>query len=204
MQRPEDPKAPKQPFLHRLKNGELFAFAGLWTVAQPKDADEPVASCAVVTTSANRDVAFVNHRMPVVLDGPDAERAWLDPTSTWTPRSSLPRRWPTADGRRPARRLPDQPAGQLEPQRRTRPARARRTRGVNELAEDRRPREIVARCDTSAGPAAPGASARGSSITPSGAPAAPIRRMSTGVITEPVKVEPYVRDRPRLAVGVPA
>jgi putative SOS response-associated peptidase YedK len=78
-QRPEDPKQTKQPFLHRLKDGELFAFAGLWTVAQPKDADEPIASCAVVTTRANRDVAFVNHRMPVVLDGPDAERAWLNP-----------------------------------------------------------------------------------------------------------------------------
>jgi putative SOS response-associated peptidase YedK len=53
--------------------------AGLWTVAQPQDADEPIASRAVVTTSANRDVRFVNHRMPVVLDGPAAEHAWLDP-----------------------------------------------------------------------------------------------------------------------------
>ena len=73
------PKQTKQPFLHRLKDGEPFAMAGLWTVAQPKDADEPIASCAVVTTSANRDVSFVNHRMPVVLDGPAAEHAWLDP-----------------------------------------------------------------------------------------------------------------------------
>jgi hypothetical protein len=72
--RPEDPKQLKRPFLHRLNDGELFAVAGLWTVAQPEDADEPIASCAVVTTSANRDVRFVNHRMRVV-DGPAAEQA---------------------------------------------------------------------------------------------------------------------------------
>lgn len=77
-QRPEDPKQTKQPFLHRLKDGELFAMAGLWTVAQPQDATSP-SRCAVVTTSANRDVRFVNHRMPVELDGPAAEHAWLDP-----------------------------------------------------------------------------------------------------------------------------
>jgi putative SOS response-associated peptidase YedK len=27
----EDPKQPKQPFLHRLKDSGIFAFAGLWT-----------------------------------------------------------------------------------------------------------------------------------------------------------------------------
>jgi putative SOS response-associated peptidase YedK len=96
-QRPEDPKQTKQPFLHRLTDGDLFAFAGLWTVAQPKDADEPIASCAVVTTAANRDVAFVNHRMPVVLDGPDAERAWLDPSVDLEAAVELAA--PLADGR---------------------------------------------------------------------------------------------------------
>lgn len=78
-QRAEDPKAPKQPFYHRLKSGEPFAFAGLWTIAQPKDADEEIASCTIVTCGANRDVRFIHNRMPVVLDGPDAEQAWLDP-----------------------------------------------------------------------------------------------------------------------------
>ena len=75
----EDPKQPKQPFLHRLKTSEVFAFAGLWTIAQPKDAAEKIASCAIITTSANRDVSFVHDRMPVVLDGIAAEAAWLDP-----------------------------------------------------------------------------------------------------------------------------
>jgi putative SOS response-associated peptidase YedK len=70
---------PKQPFLHRLKTCDIFAFAGLWTVAQPKDAAEKIASGAIITTSANRDVSFVHDRMPVVLDGIAAEAAWLDP-----------------------------------------------------------------------------------------------------------------------------
>jgi putative SOS response-associated peptidase YedK len=39
-----------------------------------------IASCAIVTTSANGDVRFVHDRMPAVLDGRAAEAAWLDPT----------------------------------------------------------------------------------------------------------------------------
>ena len=79
-QKPEDPKQPRQPFYHRLPRGELFAFAGLWTTATPKDAEEPVTSCSIITTAANRDVRFVHDRMPVILDGPQAEAAWLDPS----------------------------------------------------------------------------------------------------------------------------
>jgi putative SOS response-associated peptidase YedK len=78
-QKPEDRKQPRQPFYHRLPGGELFAFAGLWTTATPKDAEEPVTSCSILTTAANRDVRFVHDRMPVILDGPEAEAAWLDP-----------------------------------------------------------------------------------------------------------------------------
>jgi putative SOS response-associated peptidase YedK len=56
-QRTEDRSQPRQPFLHRLQGGEPFAFVGLWTVAQPKDADEPLASRAVITTDANVEAA---------------------------------------------------------------------------------------------------------------------------------------------------
>lgn len=78
-QKPEDKKAPRQPFWHRLPGGEPFAFAGLWTVAQPKDGTEPVASCTIVTTSSNREAAILHDRMPAVLAGPEAEEAWLSP-----------------------------------------------------------------------------------------------------------------------------
>jgi len=75
--KPERPRAPKQAFLHELPGGEPFALAGLWCVARPKDADEPVASCTIVTVAANREAAVLHDRMPAVLDGPDAEAAWL-------------------------------------------------------------------------------------------------------------------------------
>ena len=75
--KPERPGAPKQPFLHELPGGEPFALAGLWTVARPKDADEPIASCTIITVGANRQASVLHDRMPAVLDGPDAEAAWL-------------------------------------------------------------------------------------------------------------------------------
>jgi putative SOS response-associated peptidase YedK len=78
-QKPEDRRAPRQPFLHRLPGGEPFAFAGLWCVARPKDAGGVVRSCTVVTVPANREAAILHDRMPAVLGGPDAEAAWLSP-----------------------------------------------------------------------------------------------------------------------------
>src|SRR5215217_5888197 len=64
-------------FFHRLPGGEPFAFAGLWTTATAKDADEAITSMAIITTTANREVGVVHNRMPVILNGPDAEAAWL-------------------------------------------------------------------------------------------------------------------------------
>jgi putative SOS response-associated peptidase YedK len=76
-QKPEDKRLPRQPFLHRLPGGEPFAFAGLWCVARPKDSDELVASCTVITVPANREAAILHDRMPAVLGGAEAEAAWL-------------------------------------------------------------------------------------------------------------------------------
>jgi putative SOS response-associated peptidase YedK len=77
-QKPEDRRAARQPFLHRMPGGEPFAFAGLWCVERPKDAAEPVASCTIVTVPANREAAILHDRMPAVLADPGAEEAWLD------------------------------------------------------------------------------------------------------------------------------
>ena len=76
-QKPESPKAQRQPFLHRMPDGEPFAFAGLWTVARPKDAGGVVSSCTIITVPANREAAILHDRMPAVLGGPEAEAAWL-------------------------------------------------------------------------------------------------------------------------------
>jgi putative SOS response-associated peptidase YedK len=75
--RPEDRKQPRVPFRFTLADGEPFAFAGLWT---PGTLDgEAIESATILTTAANALVAAIHDRMPVILAGPDAERAWLSP-----------------------------------------------------------------------------------------------------------------------------
>ena len=78
-QRAEDPRQPRQPFLHRLPGGAPFAFAGLWCTARPKDAEAALTSCTIVTTAANREAARLHDRMPAVLPSAEERAAWLDP-----------------------------------------------------------------------------------------------------------------------------
>lgn len=69
-------KGRRRASLFRLRNGSVFAFAGLydgWT--SPEGA--LVRTCTIVTTEANPLVAAVHHRMPVILP-PAAESLWLD------------------------------------------------------------------------------------------------------------------------------
>jgi putative SOS response-associated peptidase YedK len=75
--RPEDRKQPRVPFRFTLADGAPFAFAGLWTPA--KLDGEPVESATMLTTRANRLVASVHDRMPVILAGAESELAWLSP-----------------------------------------------------------------------------------------------------------------------------
>ncbi len=72
-------------FVHR-RDGEPLAFAGLWSVWKVPDAlagtigddDGWLRTCTIVTTRANRLLAPIHDRMPVVL--PDtAWDHWLDP-----------------------------------------------------------------------------------------------------------------------------
>jgi putative SOS response-associated peptidase YedK len=59
--------------------GALLAFAGLHE--QWADERGPgIESCTVLTTDANRDLAGIHARMPVILP-PGSWSAWLDPTS---------------------------------------------------------------------------------------------------------------------------
>ena len=59
--------APRIPFRYTIDGGAPFAFAGLYDGT----------GVAIVTTTANEIAAPVHDRMPVVLEGPDAEAAWL-------------------------------------------------------------------------------------------------------------------------------
>jgi putative SOS response-associated peptidase YedK len=66
----------KQPWYIRMKQGGVFAFAGLWEHWEGKD--EVVESCSIIVTEANAQVRRVHDRMPVIIDPPDYEQ-WLDP-----------------------------------------------------------------------------------------------------------------------------
>ena len=73
--RPETPKGDRIPFRYTVDGGELFAFAGLWDANRVGDAR--IASLTILTTRANAVCASVHDRMPCVLEGPEAEAAWL-------------------------------------------------------------------------------------------------------------------------------
>jgi putative SOS response-associated peptidase YedK len=65
----------KQPFHITRADGELFAFAGLWSVWHRGEPEE-LRSCTIITTAANSAVARVHDRMPVILPR-EAEQRWL-------------------------------------------------------------------------------------------------------------------------------
>jgi putative SOS response-associated peptidase YedK len=77
-------RSPKQPFHIARADGELFAFAGLWSIWHGED-DTTLRTCTILTTAANSAIAPLHDRMPVILP-PGAESTWLD---TATPRSEL-------------------------------------------------------------------------------------------------------------------
>ena len=68
----------KQPYYIKLRDGEPFAFAGLWDRWQPADG-QPLETCTILTTTPNEVVQRIHDRMPVILPS-SAYSVWLDPT----------------------------------------------------------------------------------------------------------------------------
>jgi putative SOS response-associated peptidase YedK len=68
----------RQPLLVRRKNQAPFAFAGLWE-RWPQPGGGVLRSCTIITCPANKLIAPVHDRMPVILASEDYER-WLDPS----------------------------------------------------------------------------------------------------------------------------
>ncbi len=71
----------KKPFLIQRKDGQPFAFAGLWGPTPLKDG-QLVDACAILTTAVRGVVASVHQRMPVILPV-GSYAAWLDPASNY-------------------------------------------------------------------------------------------------------------------------
>lgn len=70
-------KGAKQPYRILSPDRGLFAFAGLWERWE-KGGGEPLESFTIITSEANRKLAPLHARMPVILDPADFER-WLSP-----------------------------------------------------------------------------------------------------------------------------
>jgi putative SOS response-associated peptidase YedK len=79
------PAGPKQAFHITRDDAGLFAFAGLWSIWYGPD-EEKLRTCTILTAAANRAIAPLHDRMPIILS-PNHESAWLD---TATPPDRLP------------------------------------------------------------------------------------------------------------------
>lgn len=69
------PDGSKQPFYIQRKDGKLLAMAGIWDTW--KGPQQVIASCSILTTTANSLVARLHDRMPVLLS-PSEYDQWLD------------------------------------------------------------------------------------------------------------------------------
>jgi putative SOS response-associated peptidase YedK len=63
----------KQPYRLTVKDGPLFAFAGIWEHHK----EFRISSFSIITTEANELVEPIHDRMPVILL-PEHEKKWLD------------------------------------------------------------------------------------------------------------------------------
>lgn len=70
----------KVPYYIRLKEADLFAFAGLYDVWKDAEGNE-LPTYTIITTASNNLIAPIHHRMPVILQRRD-EDLWLDTSVT--------------------------------------------------------------------------------------------------------------------------
>ena len=94
----------KTPYFISMKDAEAFAFAGLWERWREHEEAEPLDSVTICTTEANKFMADIHQRMPVILKPGDYDD-WLNRDNTgddvtygllrpW-PRSNL-QAWPVS------------------------------------------------------------------------------------------------------------
>jgi putative SOS response-associated peptidase YedK len=78
----KDDDGRRQPFYFTRADREPMAFAGLWEVWRDRSDNGAgwLRSCTIITTDANKEVASVHDRMPVILES-DALERWIDPSA---------------------------------------------------------------------------------------------------------------------------
>lgn len=79
------PKGKREPLRFTMKDGDMFAFAGLWEVWKDREVpdDKPVRTFTILTTTPNELIASIHDRMPVILNE-EAQRLWMDHSSDET------------------------------------------------------------------------------------------------------------------------
>lgn len=86
----------KQPWNIRVKDRELFAFAGLWEHWRSPEG-KAIDSCTIIVTEANEALKPIHDRMPVILDPGDYD-TWLGPGMQDTTRlKALLKPWPAEE-----------------------------------------------------------------------------------------------------------
>jgi len=65
----------KQPYYIKLRNRELFSFAGIWEEWHHPDGSS-IRTCAIITTNANSAMQNIHDRMPVIFSK-ENEYKWL-------------------------------------------------------------------------------------------------------------------------------
>ena len=69
----------KQPFAIGMKDGGMFAFAGLWETWTDKATGRRLETYTIVTTDPNELTEKIHTRMPVIIPQRDYDR-WMAPT----------------------------------------------------------------------------------------------------------------------------
>ena len=69
----------KQPFAIGMKDGGMFAFAGLWETWTDKATGRRLETYTIITTDPNEITEKIHTRMPVIIPQRDYER-WMAPT----------------------------------------------------------------------------------------------------------------------------
>jgi putative SOS response-associated peptidase YedK len=87
-------KTRKQPYFIHRKDGEPFAFAGLYERWEREDLK--IDSCTIAVTQPNRLLSAIHDRMPVIIRPEDFEQ-WLDPMREQDALLSLLRPYPADD-----------------------------------------------------------------------------------------------------------
>jgi len=86
----------KQPYAIGLRDGSLFAFAGLWETWKDKTKDQVLETYTVLTTDPNELMEPIHDRMPVILAPKDYQR-WLEPGEPMQPPIDLLRPYPAEE-----------------------------------------------------------------------------------------------------------